>query len=528
MTKPHGPAKLHQADGGTPSTMIDVVSPRLRAAHGFWSEGRYADAFCLLDEAIRREPNNVQAYIGTARAYADKFEFALMERTLDQLRRRAPRHPGVQHYIGETYALLKLPERAIASYELAAQLSGAGPPTWMELASLYERAHRLDEAEDLIERTVRSGYDLALVSLVRGRIQRRQKRLEAAETTFRTLIARVPEGSQWACEAWSELALMKDGQCDFDGAIEAIEHCKRAQRSRDAQHWAASEIVHDCMKELIAGIGRDDFSRWRDDAATLPPKRTALLTGFPRSGTTLLEQVLDSHPDVASSEEREFIGKELFLAMRFGHPITPLIDALNELQPKEIDFQRQRYFQAMEYLLGEPIDDRMHLDKNPAYNLTIPLVLRFLPETRLIVALRDPRDVVLSCYLRYLPLNAVSVRFLDIRRTADRYVLDMGTWLKLRELISVPWCQIRYEDTVTDLEGTARRALETLGLPWADQVLDYRHRVLDAKHISSPSYEAVAQPIYTRAIGRWRNYERLLDPILEKLDPFVREFGYAP
>ena len=68
----------------------------------------------------------------------------------------------------------------------------------------------------------------------------------------------------------------------------------------------------------------------------------------------------------------------------------------------------------MEYLLGEPIAGRMHLDKNPAYNLTIPLVLRFFPETRLIVALRDPRDVVLSCYLRYLPLNSVSVRFLDI------------------------------------------------------------------------------------------------------------------
>ena len=60
----------------------------------------------------------------------------------------------------------------------------------------------------------------------------------------------------------------------------------------------------------------------------------------------------------------------------------------------------------MEYLLGEPIGGRMHLDKNPAYNLTIPLVLRLFPETRLIIALRDPRDVVLSCYLRYLPLNA--------------------------------------------------------------------------------------------------------------------------
>ena len=176
--------------------------------------------------------------------------------------------------------------------------------------------------------------------------------------------------------------------------------------------------------------------------------------------------------------------------------------------------------------MGEPLRGRMHLDKNPAYNLTIPLVLRLFPETRLIIALRDPRDVVLSCYLRYLPLNAVSVRFLDVERTAARYALDMTAWLKFRELVEVPWCEIRYEDTVADLESQARRALATLGLPWDEQVLNYRSRLTYEKQITSPSYEAVAQPIYTRTIGRWKNYERLLEPALKTLDPFIREFGY--
>ena len=92
----------------------------------------------------------------------------------------------------------------------------------------------------------------------------------------------------------------------------------------------------------------------------------------------------------------------------------------------------------------------MHLDKNPSYNLDDSAHAPIFPETRLIVALRDPRDVVLSCYLRYLPLNAVSVRFLDVERTAERYALDMSAWLKFRELIDVPWCEIRYEDTVAD------------------------------------------------------------------------------
>jgi tetratricopeptide (TPR) repeat protein len=507
--------------------MVDAPSRRLQAARSLWVEDRHADALTLFAEAIRQEPNNVRAYVLTARAYAEKFDFARMDEVHDKLIQRAPRHPGVHHYIGETFGLLKLPHRAIASYERAASLHGAGAPTWMELASLYERAHRLEEAEAMIERTVHAGFDMPLVWLVRGRIQRRLKRPEEAEATFRQLIERGPEDSEWACQTWSEIALMKDQAGDFAGAAEAIARCKRVQKAHEAPFWTASEKVHDQMREMIAAITRDDFRRWRDAALHLAPQRTALLTGFPRSGTTLLEQVLDAHPDLVSSEERDFIGRELLHCVVAGRGKISLLEALNQLRTQEIDRERRRYFGAMEYLLDQPIAGRMHLDKNPAYNLTIPLVLRVFPETRLIIALRDPRDVVLSCYLRYLPLNAVSVRFLDIERTAERYALDMSAWLTFRDLIDVPWCEIRYEDTVADLAAQAGRALDTLGLNWDDQVLNYRDRLLRSKQVTSPTYEAVAQPIYTRAIGRWRNYQQLLEPALATLEPFVRGFGYS-
>jgi tetratricopeptide (TPR) repeat protein len=512
----------------TGSVMVDVPSRRLQAARSLWSECRFNDAIELYEEAMRREPNNVRTYVFAARAYAEKCDFDRMERTHEKLVRRAPRHPGVHHYIGETYGILKLPERAIASYERAAHLPGAGPPTWMELASLFERAHRLDEAEELIERTVRSGFALPLVSLVRGRIQRRQKRLPDAEATFLSLIDEVPEDSEWACQAWGELALMRDRRGDFDGAVEAIGRCKRAQKQREGAYLQASEKVHSQMREMIAAITRDDFRRWQEDARHLAPQRTALLTGFPRSGTTLLEQLLDAHPDLVSSEERDLIGREMFHSIAYRRGTTPLLEVINELSMDEIQFQRRRYFAGMEYLLDEPIGGRMHLDKNPSYNLTIPLVLRVFAEARLIIALRDPRDVVLSCYLRYLPVNNVSVRFLDVERTADRYALDMAAWLKFRELVGVPWCEVRYEDTVADAERQARRALDTLGLSWDNQVLNYRQRLVDAKQITSPTYEAVAEPIYTRAIGRWKNYERLLEPALSTLEPIIREFGYDP
>lgn len=520
------PPGLRASQRHAATAMVDVPSRRLQIAHRCWNAGQRVDALQLFSEAIRQEPNNVRTYVMTARAYAEQFDFEQMERMLDKLVRRAPRHPGVHHYVGETFGMIKLPSRAIASYVTAARLPGAGPPTWMELAALYERAHRLDEAQELIERTVRTGYDLPPVYLVRGRIQRRQKKTEEAEATFRTIIARTAADSDWACQAWSELALMKDREGDFEGAIEAIGHCKRAQKSHEERHIKAADAANQQVRELIAGVTREDLRRWREIADQVAPLRTALLTGFPRSGTTLLEQVLDSHSDLVSSEERDFIGREMFHTVSTIRGKVPLLDVLNDLRAEEIEAMRQGYVRAMEYLLGQPIGGRMHLDKNPAYNLTIPLVLRVFPETRLIIALRDPRDVVLSCYLRYLPLNSISVQFLDIQRTAERYAHDMSAWLRFRELLDSPWCEVRYEDTVSNLESQARRALSTLGLAWDDQVLDYRERLLASKQVTSPTYEAVAEPIYTRAIGRWKNYERLLEPAMQTLEPFIREFGY--
>lgn len=507
--------------------MVDVLLAPLRTASEMWRNGRRAEALPLFEDAIRQEPDNVRSYVLAARAYAEMYDFVQMEDVFAKLLRRAPKHPGVHHYIGETYAEFRLPDRAIASYERASRLPGAGPRTWMELASLYERAHRLEEAAELIDRTLAAGGQAPLAMLVAGRIQRRRGRVDEAEATFRRLIERLPPDAELASVSWGELALIKDEQGQWKQAIEAIERCKRIQRAQGGPSLQLAEVVQQRLSALIAGLTRDDVRRWRDEAADLPPRRTALLTGFPRSGTTLLEQVLDAHPDCVSSEERDFIGKELFIALMGNRPEASMLERLNDLPGARIAAERDRYFQAMEFLLGEPVAGRVHIDKNPAYNQTIPQVLRFFPETRLVVAIRDPRDVILSCYLRWLPLNAVSAQFLDVERAARQYALDMGAWLRLRELIEEPWVEIRYEDVVTDLPGQAQRALSTLGLPWSDDVLGYRERLLSStKQVTSPTYDAVAQPVYAKAVGRWRNYEDLLEPALKTLEPFVREFGY--
>ena len=134
--------------------------------------------------------------------------------------------------------------------------------------------------------------------------------------------------------------------------------------------------------------------------------------------------------------------------------------------------------------------------------------------------------MVLSCFMLYLPLNPLSVNFLTLERAARKYALDLGAWLKLREMFPAPWLEIRYEDLVTDLPAQARRTLEFLGLPWDATVLKFDERAR-SKPVLSPTYAAVTQPVHNRAIGRWRHYADYLEPVLPILEPFVRAFGYS-
>ena len=141
------------------------------------------------------------------------------------------------------------------------------------------------------------------------------------------------------------------------------------------------------------------------------------------------------------------------------------------------------------------------------------------------MALRDPRDVIVSCFMRYLPLNTVSAQFLTLEGTVRHYLRDIQLWFKLREMLPDEWIEVRYEDTVVSPERESRRCLELLRVPWDDTVLDYR-QTLARRPTNSPTYEDVAKPIYRSAIGRWRNYQKHLADRIAPLAPVLERLGY--
>jgi hypothetical protein len=501
--------------------------PELQKARALWQLNRFDEALALFDAAVRRCPQNLVALIDASRAFGARFEIARAEQLLDELIRIGSRNPQILHLAGQSYRMIFRPEKGLECFHRALALSPNIPDAWLELAVQHERRHQLDQAFECVDRCLHHAPDYLEAQLIRARLLRRRKDEAGAERVLRDLATNPAAHPLVQAQAWAEIAAQLDRNADYDGAMAAMLQCKQRILPGEANVRRESETVVRILRTLAESFTREDLRRWRETTASLPQEKVALLTSFPRSGTTLLEQVLDSHPGLVSSDERELFARDIFPAMWLG-PGTPqpTLAALHTLPVERLASLRRRYLASMEAALNSPLKGRVHLDKNPPFTLLTPSILRLFPEMQLVIALRDPRDVVLSCFMQYLPLNTNSVCYLSLERAVDRYLVDMGTWRRLREVLpGEGWIEVRYEDTVSNLELQARRTLDFLGLPWDPQVLSYRDR-LKEKAVSSPTYEAVSKPLYTSSIGRWKHYERHFGALLERLQPLVEAFGY--
>ncbi len=505
--------------------------PELQRARALWIANRFDAAVKLFVETAARHPQNIAALVDTARALGHRHEIKRAGEYLDRLRTIAADRSDLAFILGQTFRMIHREELAIECFE--EYVAGPGrrhADGHFELAVLYERRHRVAEAEAALARVLKLNPAYYEASLLQARLLRRRGEVGQAKTRFRRLAEHSQVHLISRAQAWAALADIADKEGDYEQAVNLMARCKDIQIAHAQVFQHHSDVVLGNLQRFNESVTAEDFRRWRAQQNDLgPPTRVAHLTSFPRSGTTLLENVLDAHSGVISSEERQVFSRDILdSSWKESHENTPpTIEAFDRIPVVKLQSLRRRYLDAMEEALDEPIGDRVHIDKNPTHTLFIPALVRLFPESQFLVALRDPRDVIVSCYFQYLPLNPASVSFLTWEATIRRYALDMGIWLRRREqLDAASWLEVRYEDVVQDLPAAARRALIFLKLPWEESVLGYRER-LATKTVHSPTYLDVAQPIHRRPIGRWKNYARWLAPHLGTLDRFVTDFGYA-
>lgn len=501
----------------------------LSEARAEWGQGNYRQSLRLFERAVKRDPYNLRALKEAAYAFGQHFEVATASKYIKRMERLSGHDPGALQVIFEAWNSAYRPKAAVESLEKAVLRGDARPETYLSLAQVYEKRHQLDEAAELTEQYLKASPNAPEGLRLRALLMRRQGEEDKALEWYQKFESSCPKKHQLVlAQILNEWAQLLDKQGDYEGAFDKIQKSKELliHRSETKGLLVTGKKEMEEVDLFLATLSREHIQDWISDVSHGQPDNV-ILTGCPRSGTTLIEKVLDAHSEIITAEELGVFSNYIVPNMiNQTHQGVFGADDLANLSDALLRRESKNYFRYMEAALDEKLRGRTLIDKVPSNTMVAPFMMRMLPKTKVLYALRDPRDILISCYFCWMPMNIVSVHFQKLSDTAGRVSQELLWWKQIRSVLpSERWCETRYEEVVVDWEREAKRLLEWLDLPWEDGLKDYRSH-LQSRGVSSPTYEAVNQPVYQGAVGRWKNYEKQLEPYLEKMNECLEVYGY--
>jgi len=469
-------AELRGMAGDFPSD-----SKPLRELHGILkAEGRDDEALEPIIEAVRRDPDNLELLLGLASHQLALLDNAEAEKSYREVIRRDP----------------------------ANALANLG------LAVVFELTNRSDALAELAGEVESRGVEPDVLNFVRAFGFRRSKQFDEGLASLAKVRADLEEGRRLQL-----LGQLSEGAGKYDEAWEAFVGMNRIQSLHPSEPIERAASYREHIRRQTEILSDEWFSRWMDAKPQTPRPSPTFLVGFPRSGTTLLDTLLMGHPAIEVLEE------EGTLAAASGDLPGNLAD-LPTATAKQISDARNRYFEVARESV--PLaDGKMLIDKNPLSMNALPVIRRLFPDSKIILALRHPCDVVLSCFVTNFRLNDGMSNFLQLDTAAELYDLSIGNFTKASELVGLPVHRLVYEDLVEDQESTLRDLVAFLGIPWSDEMLDHETTARARGRIKTASYAQVVEPIYRRSVGRWEHYRKHMAPVLPLLAPWVEEFGYS-
>ncbi|HWA92567.1 MAG TPA: sulfotransferase [Rhizomicrobium sp.] len=503
-----------------------LVHPMIATARALWLSDRERHDEALAEfrdaEAMSGAPNPaLKSAIGVALAKlgrADEAVAAFRDATALQ-----PNAPQLQMRLGWALELQGELEPARAAHERALALKPDYPEALGRLAYLATRRGDLAEARSLAERALALDIDQASAQLALATVEMDERQYGNAETRLARLLTHPKLGGHDRYVATGLIGDLYDAQ---GRAAEAFAQYEKANEI--GRHLPGTTYGGRSMLDVVKGLAiymdkREDAPRQKPQnagAPVSPPVSHVFLLGFPRSGTTLLEQVLACHPNVATLEEKDTLADAI--RAFFGRPED--LEKLWAAPEAELDRQRALYWNRVRSY-GTAPEGKVVVDKTPINTIYLPLIARLFPDARIVFALRDPRDVVLSCFRRRFRTNALTSEFTTVKRTAQFYDAVMRLGETYRTKLGLAYFHIHHEALVDSFEFQLRKLCDFLGLDWSDAFWGFADRSRRSG-VNTPSSVQLVRGLNNEGIGQWRPYRPQLEAVLPLLDPWVTRFGY--
>lgn len=503
-------------------------------------ERRLADARALYADVCKIDPRDAEAWfrLGTI-----NLEFSAMPQAEACFRRvieLQPRLVIAYYNLGRALELQGLDEQAVATYRKLLQV-GSHVEAYYNIGVIYTQQGRFEQALDVYREGLRAFPDNPRLSAAEAGVLEKRGDYDEAYARIQALLAVGRETPEIAI-VLASLSRHMDCRAQAIELLERVLSRPELNGNRDAlvplhfelgrlldaagdydrafrHFYSGNEMSHSAFDaEAYAGFVESIMQIFtRDFMSHAPRARDAadhliFIVGMPRSGTTLIEQILDSHPQVYGCGELRDLGTIAnglsdAQGVKRGYPMGVVL--LNE----EVCTQLAgRYIERVKALSGGA---DFVTDKMPQNFQFLGLIALLFPGAKIIHSLRDPLDTCLSCYFQNFRFQNTVLGFStnmgNLASFYKQYQRLMAHW---RATLDIEMLEVSYEDLVADQETLTRRMLEFCGLPWDEQCL----RFYDTRRaVTTASYNQVRQPMYRKSVQRWKHYEQFLEPLKKGL-----------
>ena len=473
--------------------------------------------------AVRLRPEFVQSLNNLGGVLTSMGRLEEAAQVLNRANALLPNTPEILCNMGDLLKQDQSRQGAIEKFRQALKINPHHLDAIVALAVMLEKSNRFDEAREMVGRGLALSPENLTLHVVAAGLDRRDGRYaEAAERLERIL--KKHSDSHQLSPAYMLLGQLYDRLEKPDLAFAALSKgnslAVEFEKSISRNLPSYMEHVQRMQHYLNASFGSGSIGSLPESSPATP----IFLMGFVRSGTTLLEQVLDNHPALQAVEEKPTVSA---MVKAFETITQGRDNALFNLTEDEVAALRRAYFDEV----ARHVDIRpgaILVDKMPLSTANAHIIWRVFPNARFILAIRHPCDVCLSAFMQNFNINLSTINFLDLQEGAKTYEAVMNVWRQATQTLPIHYHRIRYEDLVANFEPEVRSLfVDFLGLEWKDEVLGFAERALKRGNVNTASYHQVTQPIYQHAKYRWKRYEAQMAPVMATLAPFIDYFGYS-
>lgn len=408
-------------------------------------------------------------------------------------------------YLGLGKSLLPLgkPDEAWANCERALQIKPGSADVIVMMSNIAEHTGDVNKAYHVLLPLIDAGSDNVHVALAFARASKELGCQKESITHMEKVLATNPTMSvSGRRNLHFNLGKLYDSAREYDQAFTHYQQANVAKRWEfDAQrHRAdADQFIAFQSPEFMSGMPR----------ASIRSDRPIFVVGMMRSGTTLTEQILSSHPAVFGAGELPDIVQMANSLPAMLNTDMPYPQCLSLLTQEKLNELAQTY---LDHLAVFSTDALRVVDKAPVNFRHLGLIELMFPNAHVIHCMRDPRDSCLSMYFTdFVHSHDYSFDLSNLGSFYRDYRRVMRHW---RDTLKIPLLEVQYEEMVADPEVMIRRVIAFCGLEWDDRCLNF-HK--SKRYVNTPSYDQVRKPIYRKSAGRWKNYERHIGPLIEAL-----------